>query len=91
MGVQRPYVPQLKALICGYLEPEVQCCGSTLSIGHALLKIGVLYEKSRFSDLFFPPLLDNIVGKSSDFIGAFRHRVKAIFTHGGLLTIYYNF
>ena len=56
VGVQRPYVPHLKALICGYLEPEVQGRGSTLSIDHALLKIGVLYGKSRFSDLFFPPL-----------------------------------
>ena len=56
MGVQRPYVPHLKPLICGYLEPEVQGRGTTPSISHALLKIGVLYGKSRFSDLFFPPL-----------------------------------
>ena len=56
MGVERRYVPHFKALICGYSEPEVQGRGSTLSICHTLLKIGVLYEKSRFSDLFFPPL-----------------------------------
>ena len=29
----------------------------------------------------FSSLLKNNVGKSNDFIGAFRHRVKAIFTH----------
>ena len=26
--------------------------------------------------------MDNCVGKSNDFVGAFRHGVKAIFTHG---------
>ena len=30
----------------------------------------------------FSPLMDNCVRKSNDFVGAFRHRVKAIFTHG---------
>ena len=49
-------IPHMKALICGYLEPEKQGHGSTLSIGHVLLKIKVLCGKSRFSDLFFPPL-----------------------------------
>ena len=54
--VQSHAIPHLKALICRYLEPEVQGRSSILSIGHALLKIAVLYEKSRFSDLFLPPL-----------------------------------
>ena len=44
VGVERRYVPHLKALICGYLEPEVQGRGSTFTVCYVLLNIGVFHE-----------------------------------------------
>ena len=38
-------IPHMKALICGYLEPDAQGHGSILILCHAFMKIGILYEK----------------------------------------------
>ena len=46
-------IPQIKALICGFLEPEAQGRGSSLILYHALMKIGILYEKLAYVPL--PP------------------------------------
>ena len=45
MGVQRRYVPHLKGLISGYVEPEAQGRGSTFTLGHARLKKAILHHK----------------------------------------------
>ena len=42
---------------------------------------GCRRNENLFCD--FSSLVDTLVGKSNDFNGAFRHRVEAIFTHGG--------
>ena len=52
-------IPHMKALICGYLEPEAQGHGSSLILCHALTKIGILYEKSGLCPL--TPLIGLIV------------------------------
>ena len=53
-------IPHMKALICGYLEPEAQGHGSSLILCHALTKRGILYEKSGLCPL--TPLIGLIVG-----------------------------
>ena len=38
-------IPHMKALICGYLEPEAQGRGSSLILCYPIMKSGILYEK----------------------------------------------
>ena len=45
MGVQRRYVPHLKGLIRGKLEPTAQGRDSAFTLYHALLKKVILEEK----------------------------------------------
>lgn len=43
-------IPYLKALICGYLEPEGLGRGSTFKLYHALVKIGIFLHTEGFVD-----------------------------------------
>ena len=45
MGVQRRYVPHLKGLISGKLEPIAQGRDSTFTLHHTLLKKAILLHK----------------------------------------------
>ena len=42
----------MKALIYSFLEPEAQGRGKSLILCHALMKIGILYEKAKMSKKF---------------------------------------
>ena len=45
LGVQKRYIPHLKGLISGKVEPKDQGRGSTITLCHAHLKKAILYLK----------------------------------------------
>ena len=53
MGVQRRYVPHLKGLIYGKVEPKDQGRGSTITLCHAHLKKAILRLKTAIIRIFF--------------------------------------
>ena len=53
LGVLRRYVPHLKGLISGKVEPKDQGRGSTITLCHAHLKKAILHLKTVIVRIFF--------------------------------------
>ena len=47
------YVPHLKGLIYGKVEPKDEGCGSTITLCHAQLKKAILLLKTAIVRIFF--------------------------------------
>ena len=64
LGVKRPFVPHLKGLISGNVEPEDQGRGSTFTLGHARLKKAILHHKrAKGANLKLPEGMAKIIAK----------------------------
>ena len=55
LGVQRRYVPHLKGLIYGKVEPKDEGCGNTITLCHAQLKKAILHLKTAIVWIFILP------------------------------------